>query len=122
MERIINCGGISAKNFPVVMQIYADIMGRPIYISASNQTCALGAAICGAVAAGAYTSFADATAEMTSLQPRTFTPDPERRARFDCLYVLYKKVHDAFGVKGGGGDLYDVMKQLLTLREEVRHV
>jgi len=121
VERIINCGGIAAKN-PMVMQIYADIMGRPIYISSSNQTCALGAAICGAVAAGAYKSFDVATAEMTSLQPRTFVPDPERRARYDRLFELYRKVHDAFGVKGASGELYDVMKDLLTLREEVRHV
>ena len=53
VERIINCGGISVKN-PLVMQIYADIMGRPLAISRSSQTAALGAAIAGAVAAGAF--------------------------------------------------------------------
>ena len=34
VERIVNCGGISAKN-EMVMQIYADVMGRPVYISRS---------------------------------------------------------------------------------------
>jgi len=43
---------ISEKN-PLVMQIYADVMGRPLAISRSAQTCALGAAIAGAVVAGA---------------------------------------------------------------------
>ena len=56
VERIINCGGISVKN-PLVMQIYADIMGRPLAISRSAQTAALGAAIAGAVAAGAFSNF-----------------------------------------------------------------
>ena len=45
--QIVNCGGIAEKN-PLVMQIYADVTGRPIKISRSAQTCALGAAIaCG---------------------------------------------------------------------------
>ncbi|HWI56126.1 MAG TPA: ribulokinase, partial [Bacillota bacterium] len=40
VEQIVNCGGIAEKN-PVVMQIYADVTGRPIKISRSAQTCAL---------------------------------------------------------------------------------
>src|ERR1039458_2147062 len=51
VEQIVNCGGIAEKN-PLVMQIYADVTGRPIKISRSGQTCALGAAIAGAVVAG----------------------------------------------------------------------
>ena len=51
VEQIVNCGGIAEKN-PLVMQIYADVTGRPIKISRSAQTCALGAAIAGAVVAG----------------------------------------------------------------------
>ena len=41
VERVVNCGGIAAKN-PLVMQIYADVTGRPMKISRSAQTCALG--------------------------------------------------------------------------------
>jgi len=44
VEQIVNCGGIAEKN-PLVMQIYADVTGRPIKISRSGQTCALGAAM-----------------------------------------------------------------------------
>jgi len=121
VEQIINCGGISVKN-PLVMQIYADIMGRPIAISRSTQTAALGAAIAGAVAAGAFPSFADAMQTMTALHPRIFTPNAENQATYNKVFALYKKVHDAFGVKGAQGDLYDVMKGLLEIRDEVRHV
>ena len=80
VERIVNCGGISVKN-PLVMQIYADIMGRPIAISRSAQTAALGSAIAGAVAAGAYPSFAEATDAMTALDPRVFQPNPDASGR-----------------------------------------
>ena len=121
VETIINCGGISVKN-PLVMQIYADVMGRPIAISRSAQTAALGSAIAGAVAAGAYPSFAEATDAMTALNPRVFQPDPVNQAVYDRLYALYHRIHDAFGVKGMQDDLSDVMKALLAIRDEVRHV
>jgi len=121
VETIINCGGISVKN-PLVMQIYADVMGRPIAISRSAQTAALGSAIAGAVAAGAYPSFAEATDAMTALNPRVFQPDPVNQAVYDRLYALYHRIHDAFGVKGTQDDLSDVMKALLAIRDEVRHV
>jgi len=121
VESIINCGGISVKN-PLVMQIYADVMGRPIAISRSAQTAALGSAIAGAVAAGAYPSFAEATAAMTGLHPRVFQPDPARQAVYDRLYALYHRFHDAFGVRGTRDDLWDVMKELLAIRDEARHV
>src|SRR2546423_9233000 len=51
VRQIVNCGGIAEKN-PLVMQIYADVTGRSIKISRSAQTCALAAAIAGAVVAG----------------------------------------------------------------------
>ncbi len=120
VESIINCGGISVKN-PLVMQIYADVMGRPIAISSSAQTAALGAAMAGAVAAGVVGSFAEATAAMTSLDPRVFQPDPESRRLYDRLYALYRRLHDAFGIERTQGDLFDVMKELLQIRDEVRH-
>ncbi|MDB6021348.1 MAG: araB, partial [Pedosphaera sp.] len=68
VKEVVNCGGIAEKN-PLVMQIYADVTGRPMKLSRSGQTCALGAAIAGAVVAGkkagGYDSFAPAQAAMT---------------------------------------------------------
>lgn len=123
VDRIVNCGGIAASN-PMVMQIYADVMGRPVQISRSAQTCALGAAVAGAVVAGAdaggHASFADAMAAMTGVRDTVFEPDPERRATYDRLYALYRRLHDAFGVSGAAGDMYGVMKELLTIRDEAR--
>ena len=64
VEQIVNCGGIAEKN-PVVMQIYADVTGRPMKISRSAQTCALGAAVAGAVVAGAHRNYTRAQKAMT---------------------------------------------------------
>ena len=102
VEQIVNCGGIAEKN-PLVMQIYADVTGRPIKISRSAQTCALGAAIAGAVvagkAAGGYANYADAQKAMTGLKPRVFQPNPAAHAVYKELYSLYRKLHDAFGTQ-----------------------
>ncbi len=120
VESIVNCGGISIKN-PLVMQIYADILGRPLAISRSAQTAALGSAIAGTVAAGAFPSFTEAMDAMTGLHPRTFEPDAARRDTYNRLYALYRRLHDAFGVPGTRADLSDVMKHLLAIRDEARH-
>ena len=119
-ERIVNCGGIAAKN-ELVMQIYADVMGRPIQLSQSDQTPALGAAMSGAVAAGAgdggHATFDDATAAMTGVQDTVFDPTAKHQQVYDRLFGLYRRLHDAFGVEGQSDDLADVMKTLLEIRD-----
>src|ERR1035438_3961703 len=123
VEQIVNCGGIAEKN-PLVMQIYADVTGRPIKISRSGQTCALGAAIAGAVvagkAAGGYANYADAQKAMTGLKSRVFQPNQAAHVIYKELYSLYRKLHDAFGTQQAGGSLYDVMKQLIEIRNRAR--
>ena len=123
VQQIVNCGGIAEKN-PLVMQIYADVTGRPIKISRSAQTCALGAAIAGAVVAGrqagGHDGYAEAQKAMTGLKTRVFQPDSEAHAVYQRLYSLYRKLHDSFGTPQANGSLYDVMKELLTIRNEAR--
>ncbi|MBI4657507.1 MAG: ribulokinase [Verrucomicrobia bacterium] len=119
VEQIVNCGGIAEKN-PLVMQIYADVTGRPMMISRSAQTCALGAAIAGAVVAGAFPNCESAQRVMTGLKRQVFKPDPEAHAVYRELSGLYKGLHDAFGTKDWSGNLYDVMKELLEIRNHAR--
>jgi L-ribulokinase len=119
VQRIVNCGGISAKN-PMAMQIYADVMGRPLQISRSAQTCALGAAVCGAVVGGAHKTFEAAARAMTAVQATSFHPDPAARKVYDRLFKLYRRMHDGLGVKGSSDDLSDVMKTLLEIRDKAR--
>ncbi len=119
IAQVVNCGGIAVKN-PLVMQIYADVTGRPMKVSRSTQTCALGAAIAGAVVAGAYPDFASAQRRMTGLQPRVFRPNRQAHAIYRELYPIYRKLHDALGTPDWSGNLYDVMKQLLEIRGRSR--
>ena len=67
VKEVVNCGGIAEKN-PLVMQIYADVCNRPMKISRSAQTCALGAAIFGAVAGGGYKTVEAAQRKMTGVK------------------------------------------------------
>jgi L-ribulokinase len=119
IEQIINCGGIAEKS-PLVMQIYADVTGRPMKVSRSAQTCALGAAIVGAVVAGAHPDYAAAQKAMTGLKAKVYKPQPAAHAVYRRLYALYKELHDAFGTKAWTGNLHGIMKQLLELRAEAR--
>jgi L-ribulokinase len=123
VRQVINCGGIAEKN-PLVMQIYADVTGRPMMISKSPQTSALGAAIAGAVVAGkragGYGSFHAAQQAMTGLKPKVFKPNPRAHAIYAELYPLYRQLHDAFGTEKWKGSMYNVMKELLAIRSRAR--
>ncbi len=119
VENVINCGGIAEKN-PLVMQIYADVCNRPMRISRSAQTCALGAAIFGAVAAGAYPTVEAAQAKMTGVKETVYQPIPENVAVYQELYKIYRTLHDAFGTERFSGSLSQVMKDLIAIRNRAR--
>lgn len=122
-DRVINCGGIAMKN-PLVMQILADVMNRTMEISRSTQTCALGAAMAGAVvagkAAGGHDDFSAAAQAMTAVQSVNYSPDVRDAAVYDRLYRLYRQLHDAFGTRDYAANLAHVMKELLAIRDEAR--
>ena len=119
ISQIVNCGGIAEKN-PVVMQIYADVTGRPMKVSRSAQTCALGSAIAAAVIAGAHPDYAAAQKKMTGLKPKIYKPNAKAHAIYKELYPLYRTLHDAFGTKEWSGNLFGVMKKLIEIRGRVR--
>lgn len=115
VERIVNCGGIAEKS-PLTMQIYADVTGRPMQISRSAQTCALGAAIFGAVVGGAHPDVPAAQHAMTGIQSMVYSPIAANTAVYRRLYALYSQLHDAFGVPGTSASLTNVMKELFDIR------
>jgi len=119
ISQIVNCGGIADKS-ALVMQIYADVTGRPMKISRSAQTCALGSAIAAAVIAGAHKDYATAQKKMTGLKPKVYKPNAKNHAVYKEIYALYKELHDAFGTKDWNGNLYGVMKKLIEIRSRVR--
>lgn len=119
VEEVVNCGGIAEKN-AVLMQIYANVIGRPMRVSRSAQTCALGSAIAGAVVAGRFESYEAAQAAMTGLKDVVYTPDQSEHGVYRELFSLYGQLHDAFGTPEGSGSLFNVMKDLLDIRERTR--
>jgi len=120
---VVNCGGIAEKN-PLVMQIYADITGLEMRVARSAQTCALGAAMAGAVAAGrrgdGHETFAAAQAAMGGVKRTVFKPNAARHKIYLELYALYRELHDAFGTRDWNGNLFNVMKDLLALKDRQR--
>jgi L-ribulokinase len=121
--QVINCGGIAEKN-PLLMQIYADATGREMKISRSTQSCALGACIAGAIVAGkkagGHDSFADAQAAMCGIKDVTYKPIAENAKIYKQLYVLYKQLHDAFGTQEFSGKMANVMKELLSIKDNAQ--
>jgi L-ribulokinase len=119
VREVVNCGGIAEKN-PFVMQIYADVCNRPMKLSRSPQTCALGAAILGAVVGGAYKKVEQAQRRMTGVKDTVFQPIKKHVPLYAELYRLYKRLHDAFGIKDNQKTLGSVMKDLIAIRNRVR--
>jgi L-ribulokinase len=120
VERVVACGGIAEKS-PLVMQIYANVTGRPMQLSRSAQTCALGAAIAAAVVAKGYPDVPAAQRAMTGIKSLVYEPEPKAVAVYQELFALYRCLHDGFGLGKPSQDLAGVMKKLLALRDRVRH-
>jgi L-ribulokinase len=76
VKGLIGLGGV-AKKSPFIMQMMADVMNMPIRIHKSEQTCALGAAMFAATAAGIYPKVEDAMNAMGQGFDAEYTPIPQ---------------------------------------------
>ena len=94
IDQVIALGGIPQKN-DLVMQITSDVLRMPINVAAAEQACALGAAMFGAVAAGAFASVEEAQREMGSGFSRTFKPMDRNAGVYDKLYKEYLSMGEA---------------------------
>jgi L-ribulokinase len=88
IKRLIGIGGVARKS-PFIMQMMADVMGMPIKIHRSEQTCAAGAAMFAATAAGIYPSVEEAMKKMGIGFEITYHPSPSKQ-------VLYQKRYEAY--------------------------
>jgi len=102
------------------MQIYADITGRELKVTASKQTPALGSAMFGTVAAGksegGYDTIFEAAPNMARLKKETFKPNPLAQRVYNQIYADYSTLHDYFG-RG----VNDVMKRMKQIRGDCRN-
>ena len=114
VTELVATGGLAERS-PLLLRIYADITQRPIRLAASPNASALGAAILGALAAGAerggHGSLEAAVEQMAGLATETIEPDGEAARQYEALYKEYLELHDHFG-RGGSA----VMSRLRRLR------
>ncbi|MBN1992485.1 MAG: ribulokinase [Anaerolineae bacterium] len=119
VNEIVATGGLPDRN-KLLMQIYADVTGRPIRVAGTSQGGALGSAMHGAVAAGkaagGYDTIVEASQKMAWLRDDKYEPIPANKAVYDKLFAEYVTLHDYFG-RGAN----DVMKRLKALKAEVRN-
>ena len=116
IEEIVACGGLPERN-ELLMQIYADVLGRPISVAAASHAPALGSAIFAAVAAGSelggFDRIEDAVARIVRPPRAFYVPEPAEHEIYDLLYAEYLAIHDLFG-RGG----LDVMARLGQIAHE----
>ncbi|MBN8782007.1 MAG: ribulokinase [Sphingobacteriales bacterium SCN 48-20] len=91
VKGLIGMGGVARKS-PFIMQMMADVMNRPIRIHKSDQTCAAGAAMFAATAAGLYPRVEEAMQAMGQGFDLFYEPDPKRSAIYDTRYQNYQQL------------------------------
>ncbi len=107
----IAAGGL-VKN-PLLMQVYSDVLRRPVHVIGTDQGPALGSAIHAAVAAGAYPDIFAASAAMGRIERDVWKPDQTSADVYDRLFALYRRLHDYFG-----REVPDLMHDLREVRRE----
>jgi L-ribulokinase len=91
IDGVIALGGV-AKKSPLVMQIVADVINKPIKVARSEQAVALGTAMAAAVAAGVHSSIQAAQSAMGGGFETEYRPDPGRASVYNELYRKYRSL------------------------------
>jgi L-ribulokinase len=118
VDRVINGGGVPQNN-PVLNQVYANVLGKPVLVPDGIPT-SLGSGIFALLAAGAFRSVEEAQGKMC-LPYQTYQPEAKAVRVYEELYQLYRKVYFAFGLQGAPAlALGDVLPRLIEIRSAVR--
>jgi L-ribulokinase len=88
IKGIIGLGGV-AKKSPFIMQMLADVLNMPVKVHKSEQTCALGAAMFAATAAGIYSKVEQAMQAMGAGFEKTYYPNREKVDLYQRRYLKY---------------------------------
>ena len=93
VKGLIGLGGV-ARRSPFIMQMMADVMNMSIRIHKSEQTCAAGAAMFAATAAGIHSKVEDAMHVMGSGFDAEYFPDPGKNSIYANRYKQYCDLGD----------------------------
>ena len=118
INEVVTTGGLAVKN-DTLMQIYADVLNRPLKVAISDQTCAVGAAMFGASCSGDY-QISELQNNCSKVREEIYNPNSDHVAVYKDLYSLYLELHDSFGTGEWQGNLSGVMKKLIGIREAQR--
>ena len=91
VKGIIGVGGVARKS-PYIMQMMADVLNMPIRIHSQEQTCAMGAAMFAATAAGIYPTVEDAMAAMGGGFDVEYFPDKATQEIYKKRYQQYNSL------------------------------
>jgi len=113
VKRFVASGGLPVKS-PLLMQIYADVLGKPIKLAESDQSVALGAAILGCLAAGpSATGYRTAPAAIKAMarqrEDLEYKPTPAAKKQYERLYGYYRRLG------AGDGVVAKIMRELRNL-------
>ena len=74
------------------MQIYADVIGQPIYTTRVTEASLLGSAVAAAVGAGMYPSLQEASQNMVAISG-DYQPDQGRRQQYQFFVQKYRETY-----------------------------
>jgi L-ribulokinase len=118
VHRIVNGGGIPQRN-PVLNQVYANVMGKPILVPGGDVT-SLGSAIFAFLAAGTFRTPEEAQDALCPAYT-TIEPQPAAVSTYRELYGLYRKLYFAFGERrSGAAPMGDVLPELRRIAARAR--
>ncbi|MGE5757193.1 MAG: FGGY-family carbohydrate kinase [Planctomycetaceae bacterium] len=92
VDRIVFGGG-GAKS-PLWLQIHADLLQRPIHLTREVESCALGAAMAAALAAGWFRDFDETARAMVAIE-RIVEPNLANADAYDDLFARYVQTYEA---------------------------
>ncbi|WP_196240586.1 ribulokinase [Nocardioides anomalus] len=108
VREVFVAGGLTGN--PLLLQILADVLRRPLSVVRVEHAGALGSAVHAAVAAGAYADVPTAARSMAADRVDVLVPDEARAQAYDALFAVYTELYDGFGRES------DVMRRLAAVR------
>ena len=111
-QRVINGGGIPQSN-PVLNQVYANVLGRPVLVPSGKVT-GIGSAIFAFLAAGSFKTIDEAQQKICPTYT-VYEPQAETQNVYRELYELYRKIYFEFGRPVEGAAFGQVLPKLIQI-------